>query len=123
LDWIRIDLKDHCRLLFFHGYTRYILFILSKNIVAMRSARTGSSLHSFRTLFVLLAFLLTSATTGSAAGLADEEGVFRSIKQKYDTLSSKGKFAAGCTIGFVGSRVALHTAVSCIKIGAAAYIT
>jgi hypothetical protein len=57
-------------------------------------------------------------------GISEEENNFmKQIKRKYDSLTPKGKFAASCTLSFVGSRIALNTAVKCIKIGAAAFIT
>jgi hypothetical protein len=56
--------------------------------------------------------------------LAEEgDGPLTIIRSKYETLSPKGKFAAGCTLGFVGSRIAVNTAVNCLKVGAAAFIT
>jgi hypothetical protein len=82
-----------------HGFVRSVLFVLLLISVAAVQSIT------------------TAATT------TDDEGLISSVKQKYDTLSPKGKFAAGCTLGFVGSRVALSTAVTCVKVGAAAYIT
>lgn len=53
----------------------------------------------------------------------DADGPFGLVRSKYETLSPKGKFAAGCTAGFVGSRIAVNTVMKGLKIGAAAYIT
>jgi hypothetical protein len=50
------------------------------------------------------------------------EDIMAIIQKKYNSLTPRGKFAAGCTLGFVGSRVAVNTAVKCFKIGAAAFI-
>jgi hypothetical protein len=35
----------------------------------------------------------------------------------------QGKFAAGATVGFIGSRLALGTVTKVIKLGAAAFVT
>jgi hypothetical protein len=71
-------------------------------------------------LFVFLAIIMLPWCT---AKVDDSESALMQVKQKYDSLSPKGKFAAGCTLGFVGSRIAVNTAVSCMKIGVAAFVT
>ena len=71
-------------------------------------------------VFTLLA-LAASSTSAAADEIAD--GPFGQLRQKYETLSPKGKMAAGAAVGFVGSRLALKTVTKCAKIGAAAFIT
>ena len=72
---------------------------------------------------LVLTLLILSST--HAASKSDEisDGPFGQLREKYETLSPQGKVAAGATVGFVGSRLALKTITQCAKIGAAAFIT
>ena len=65
-------------------------------------------------LFVLVAQNLSSS--------ARADDVFSYLKEKYEELPEKGRFAAGAVAGFVGSRVAVKSAVTVIKVAGAAYI-
>ena len=81
------------------------------------------------TVTILLEEVLVprGAGNGIAAHAAEEIGVvdgpFAKLRAKYEELSPKGKMAAGATVGFVGSRLALNTVTKVAKIGAAAFIT
>lgn len=55
--------------------------------------------------------------TPAAAG-ADAQ----SIKEHYDSLSPKGKFAVGAGVGYVGAKVVVGSAVKAIKVAGAAFI-
>ena len=70
-----------------------------------------------------LALALVASSLVASAEAEVEGGPFSKVKEKYDSLSPKGKMVAGATVGFVGSRLALKTVTSVAKIGAAAFIT
>ncbi|KAL7569094.1 hypothetical protein ACA910_016929 [Epithemia clementina (nom. ined.)] len=53
----------------------------------------------------------------------DAESVLSSIREKYDKLGPKSKFAVGAAGGFVATRIALGTAMTAVKVGALAYVT
>ena len=46
-----------------------------------------------------------------------------SMKEKFDDMGPRSKFAVGAAGGFVVTRIALGTAMTAIKIGALAYVT
>ena len=48
--------------------------------------------------------------------------MFSYLRAKYDDLPEKGKFATGAAVGFGGSRVAIKSAVSVVKVAGAAFI-
>lgn len=71
-----------------------------------------------------LLILLVLVTIGVYTTAQEEaEGPLASIRRQYDSLSPRGKLAAGATVGFVGSRLALNTVTKVVKVGAAAFIT
>jgi hypothetical protein len=74
------------------------------------------SLKSMLSLYLFLLVSLTSAS--SAVG----QTLFSQLREKYDELPEKGKFATGAFAGFVGARVTVKSAVSVVKVAGAAYI-
>jgi len=72
--------------------------------------------------FLCLVVLAAMASTNAAEEMV-VDGPFAKLRAKYEELSPKGKMAAGATVGFVGSRLALNTVTKVAKIGAAAFIT
>jgi hypothetical protein len=77
-------------------------------------------------LSLLLACLLVLTCVPTALAKADdgmESGPLEYFQKKYETLSPKGQFVAGATIGFVGTRIAAGSAISAFKVGAIAFIT
>lgn len=50
-------------------------------------------------------------------------GPLQFLEEKYNELSPKAQFATTAAIGFVGTRIALNTAMGVLKLGAAAFIT
>lgn len=79
-----------------------------------------------RPIFIVVVLIVTCFGYHGISAKQEEDssmGLMTKIKRKYDSLTPKGKFAASCTVSFVGSRIALNSAVKCIKIGAAAFIT
>lgn len=71
----------------------------------------------FRQIALILLFccldLSQSRTVDAAAA---------SLKEKYDSLPPKGKFATGAFVGFVGAKAFVGSAVKAIKIGGAAFV-
>ena len=69
--------------------------------------------------------LLALGVSTSSAAATDEitDGPFGQLRQKYETLSPRGKMATGAAVGFVGARLAFKTVTKCAKLGAAAFIT
>lgn len=70
----------------------------------------------------LLSFYLVAIVALAYSSSAKGDDVFSYLKEKYDEMPEKGRFAAGAVVGFVGSRVAIKSAVSVIKVAGAAYI-
>lgn len=57
--------------------------------------------------------------------MADDDGsnsILSHLRQKYDELPEKGKFAAGALVGFSGSRIAIKSAVTVVKVAGAAFV-
>ena len=69
-------------------------------------------------LLALLALFVAHKTV-----VAEEEGPLQFLENKYNGLTNKGKFVATAAVGFVGTRIAVNTAVGVLKFGAAAFIT
>lgn len=66
-----------------------------------------------------LIFVLVSGAKGD-----DENENFLSVlRNKYDGLPPRGKFIAGAAVGFVGSRLAIGSAVGALKVAGVAFIT
>jgi len=75
-------------------------------------------------LLTLVAIVCAVAFPAVSA-LKDDDiaGIIGTIKEKYDGLNPKQRFWAGAAAGFVGSRLALSSAMTAIKIGGVAFIT
>ncbi len=76
---------------------------------------------------ILASILLSSRADDPVGGIKEEieeavEEVYVAGKNLYDKLPPSGKFAAGAGVGFVGSRVAVKSAVSGVKVAGAAFI-
>jgi hypothetical protein len=70
-----------------------------------------------------LALLLSSSRIPPTVAEGDDTGPLSFVRDKFDGLEPRGKFIAGAAAGFVGCRVALGSAVTAIKVGAAAFLT
>eukprot|EP00428_Durinskia_dybowskii_P046548 CAMPEP_0170352310 /NCGR_PEP_ID=MMETSP0116_2-20130129/77466_1 /TAXON_ID=400756 /ORGANISM="Durinskia baltica, Strain CSIRO CS-38" /LENGTH=156 /DNA_ID=CAMNT_0010606235 /DNA_START=124 /DNA_END=594 /DNA_ORIENTATION=+ len=77
------------------------------------------NLFAWKRLVSLYLFLLVAQTLSSSA---KADNVFSYLQEKYEEMPEKGRFAAGAVAGFVGSRVAVRSAVTIIKVAGAAYI-
>lgn len=55
--------------------------------------------------------------------VADTVGPLQYLEDRYNELSPKAQFATTAAIGFVGTRIAVSTAMGVLKLGAAAFIT
>jgi hypothetical protein len=73
-----------------------------------------NSLLSFY-LFVLVTLASPSAAKGS-------NDVLSYLREKYDEMPEKGKFATGAAVGFGSSRIAIKSAVGVVKVAGAAFI-
>jgi len=71
---------------------------------------------------ISLRTLLFSLFAWASFVSASEEGPLQFLEDKYNALSNKGKFITTAAVGFVGTRVAVNTAMGAFKIGAAAFI-
>ena len=76
---------------------------------------------------ILASILLSSRADDPVGGIKEEieeavEEVYVAGKNLYDKLPPSGKFAAGAGVGLVGSRVAVKSAVSGVKVAGAAFI-
>ena len=83
-------------------------------------------LPSWKKIMALLAMFLLGSLTACEAQGADEgplHATFVSMKEKFDSLGSRSKFAVGAAGGFVVTRFALGTAMTAVKVGALAYVT
>jgi hypothetical protein len=77
--------------------------------------------------FVLASVLLFARADETTGGIQEEieealEEAYEQGKSLYDKLPPQGKFAVGAGVGLVGSRVAVKTAVSGVKVAGAAFI-
>jgi hypothetical protein len=70
-----------------------------------------------------LALLLSSSRIPPTVAEGDDTSPLSFVRDKFDGLEPRGKFIAGAAAGFVGCRVALGSAVTAIKVGAAAFLT
>jgi hypothetical protein len=77
-------------------------------------------LVSLKSLLSCYLFFLISMTSSTSSARADS--LVSQLKEKYDELPAKGKFATGAFAGFVGSRMAVKSAVSIVKVAGAAFI-
>jgi hypothetical protein len=87
------------------------------------------TMRLLRKLLTSLCMAVLCLSTGAVAKPADDDfnaqaaGFLKSLREKYDALPESGKFATGACIGFGGSRLAVKSAVSVVKIAGAAFVT
>lgn len=73
-------------------------------------------------LFVLCG-LVTTCNAQDADGRPVHVALVSSVKEKFDDLGPRSKFAVGAAGGFVATRIALGSAMTALKVGALAFIT
>lgn len=78
-------------------------------------------------LCLIFATLCLSARADDIGGIKEEiaeavEDAYEDAKNAYDKLPETGKFAVGAGAGFVGSRVAVSSAVTGVKVAGAAFV-
>jgi hypothetical protein len=77
-------------------------------------------------VFSLKKFLLALFAFLAAQSVAADDdkggGPIQFLENSYNGLSDKGKFIATAAVGFVGTRVAVNTAMGAVKLGVAAFI-
>jgi hypothetical protein len=79
------------------------------------------NLLSLKSLISCCLVVLISMTS-SPSSTARAQSLVAQLKEKYDELPDNGKFATGAFAGFVGSRIAVKSAVSIVKVAGAAFI-
>lgn len=77
--------------------------------------------------YLVLATLFLAGRADDIGGIRQEigevvEDVGAAAASAYQKLPPPGRFAVGAGVGFVGSRVAVNTAVSAVKVAGAAFI-
>ena len=70
---------------------------------------------------LLLVLLLGSVSAGRRGN--DDGGPLAFVRDKFASLDNRGKFIAGAAAGFVGSRIAVGSAMTVVKVGAVAFVT
>lgn len=63
------------------------------------------------------------AFMGPVTARREDDGPLAFVRGKFEALDNRGKFIAGAAAGFVGSRIVVGSAMTVIKVGAAAYLT
>ena len=86
-------------------------------------SRPFSFTRLLSSLLVSFLLLLNSCVVSVSARRPEEEGPLAFVRDKFNALDNRGKFIAGAAAGFVGSRIAVGSAMTVVKVGAAAYIT
>lgn len=78
---------------------------------------------SLRELLTCIMVVLAVAFPCTSA--KEIESVFDKVKEQFEGLQPRGKFCSGAAVGFVGSRLALSSAITAVKvtgIALAAYV-
>jgi hypothetical protein len=75
---------------------------------------------SLRKLLTCIMVVLAVAFPCTSA--KETEGVFDKVKEQFDGLETRGKFCGGAIVGFVGSRLALSSAISAVKVAGVALV-
>lgn len=70
----------------------------------------------------LILVLLSAFALHQTVADKSNVGPLQYLEDRYNELSPKAKFATTAAIGFVGTRIALNTAVGVLKLGAAAFV-
>jgi hypothetical protein len=68
---------------------------------------------SLRKLLTCIMVVLAVAFPCSSA--KETESVFDMVKEQFEGLETRGKFCGGAAVGFVGSRLALSSAITAVK--------
>lgn len=72
----------------------------------------------------LVAFVaILFAVSSPSSAFEDDSGFLGNVRSKYEALNSKQRFWAGAAAGFVGSRLALSSAVTAVKVAGVAFVT
>jgi hypothetical protein len=72
----------------------------------------------------LLTFIMVVfAVAIPCASAKEKEGFYEKVKEQFEGLEPRGKFCGGAMFGFVGSRLALSSAIRAVKIAGIALVT
>jgi hypothetical protein len=75
------------------------------------------SLRNFLTCIMVLFAAACPCTSAK-----EPEAVLDKFKEQFDSLDPRGKFWVGAATGFVGSRLALSSAVTAVKVAGVAFV-
>jgi hypothetical protein len=67
-------------------------------------------------IMVVLAVALPCTSAKEAGGILD------TVKEQFASLEPRGKFSVGAAVGFVGSRLALRSAITAVKVAGVALV-
>jgi hypothetical protein len=76
------------------------------------------SLRKFLTCFMVVFAVACPCTSAK-----ETEGVLEKVQEQFDSLDPRGKFWVGAAAGFVGSRLALSSAVTAVKVAGVVFVT
>jgi hypothetical protein len=72
---------------------------------------------------LLICSIVVLAVTFPCVSAKETAGVLDKVQEQFDSLDPRGKFWAGAAVGFVGSRLALSSAVTAVKVAGVAFVT
>jgi hypothetical protein len=71
---------------------------------------------------LLTCIMVVLAVTCPCTSAKETQGVLDRFKEQFDDLDTRGKFGVGAAVGFVGSRLALSSAVTAVKVAGVALV-
>jgi hypothetical protein len=66
--------------------------------------------------------MVVFAVTLKCTYAKEKDSALDTVKKQFDSLEPRGKFWAGAAVGFVGSRLALSSAVTAVKVAGVAFV-
>jgi hypothetical protein len=90
-------------------------------VVVVQSLDVSTMAVSLRKLMTCIIVVFTVACPYTSA--KETVGALEKVQEQFDSLDGRGKFWVGAAVGFVGSRLALSSAVTVVKVGGVAFVT
>ena len=81
------------------------------------------NLFRSRSFVWLCSLLILLLSPRGVTAQDNDDGPLAFVRNKFDDLDNRGKFIAGAAAGFVGSRIVVGSAMTVVKVGAAAFLT
>jgi hypothetical protein len=72
---------------------------------------------------ILTCIMVAFAVACPCISAKETEGVLEKVQEQFDSLDPRGKFWVGAAAGFVGSRLALSSAVTAVKVAGVVFVT